>query len=105
MKITLIRVLSCNKESTREFVDLINILPHGVIRMNPQIPDSVQTSVSFSILTFAFNDYYITSRLFARSNSSSEMVNLRYFCLQNSNKQIIFFFFLNVILRMNLINF
>jgi len=42
--------LACTATSTQRVVDLMLTTPHGVLRMNPDIPKEVDMSVSFSLL-------------------------------------------------------
>jgi len=58
---------------TKYFILTLLLIPHGMLKMHPFIPNAVQTSISFSLLRFNINDAYAKCELFARSSSPSDM--------------------------------
>jgi len=61
---------------TKHLLSALMLIPHGMIRMHPAIPDSILTSICFSLLKFNINDSLIKISLFARSSSINEMKEL-----------------------------
>ncbi|KAL0222972.1 hypothetical protein P9112_002362 [Eukaryota sp. TZLM1-RC] len=54
-----------------KMIDLLNSIPHGVIKLNPEIPGAVLTSNNLALANIVDNQFVI--ELFARSSVDSEM--------------------------------
>jgi len=59
--------------STQKILDLILNVPHGPLRMNPDLANEVEASISFSRCNLKSNESAIKLEFFARSSSQSQM--------------------------------
>lgn len=67
----------CDFQSTQSFINLMMILPHGVIRMSTSVNGLVQTSVAFSLVEYKAGkcNGFAKCTLFCRSSSMKELAD------------------------------
>ncbi|ETO34847.1 aminoacyl-histidine dipeptidase [Reticulomyxa filosa] len=63
-----------DKNGSESIVTMMMLLPHGVLRMSPTVPNVVQTSIAFSLLKWNHQAGQVQLLLFGRSFSMAEMI-------------------------------
>ncbi|MBN1550181.1 aminoacyl-histidine dipeptidase [bacterium] len=64
------------KESTKKIVDMLVILPHGVIAMSPEVPNLVETSTNIGVMS-STQDVFTTT-LLTRSAVTSQLEAIKF---------------------------